>query len=255
MESNQPPDTPVLKPACEQFTDALFVAIHDDTYFAAPLGKLMAYGDQRLLTESAAAIGLQYVPKKECVRQLPGSTRPASADLTSLRCSIADITKFVRNSFRCGGIAVGDPVAVDDYAHRAACEYRTHVDHLARSPLQIQIKNVLFSWCGKPTTMLTYMIRAVAPSLTAMGMMIKAKIRTGGGGVGKPSSPSTVVVRTWQTQAPAVGSLSGRSRLLRSYGTTTHMLFQKRLRASLKIVRMPWWCSKVHWQFVVQLWF
>ncbi len=98
MESNQPPDTPVLKPACEQFTDALFVAIHDDTYFAAPLGKLMEIND--FLTESAAAIGLQYVPKKECVRQLPGSTRPASADLTSLRCSIADITKFVRNSFR-----------------------------------------------------------------------------------------------------------------------------------------------------------
>ena len=26
---------------------------------------------------------------------------------------------------------------------------------------------MLFAWCGKPTTMLTYMIRAVAPSLTS----------------------------------------------------------------------------------------
>ena len=50
---------------------------------------------------------------------------------------------------------------------RAACEYRTHVDHLPRSPLQIQLKNVLFAWCGKPATMLTYMIRAVAPNLTS----------------------------------------------------------------------------------------
>ncbi len=47
--------------------------------------------------------------------------------------------------FRCGGIAVGDPAAVpvDDYAHRAACEYHTPVDHLARSPLQMQEYNYL----------------------------------------------------------------------------------------------------------------
>ncbi len=47
--------------------------------------------------------------------------------------------------FRCGGIAVGDPAAVDDYAHRAACEYHTLVDHLrvARSPLQMQEYNYL----------------------------------------------------------------------------------------------------------------
>ncbi len=54
----------------------------------------------------------------------PDSTRPASADLTSLRSSVADITKFMRSYFRCGGIAVGDPAAVDDCAGRAACEYR-----------------------------------------------------------------------------------------------------------------------------------
>jgi hypothetical protein len=111
-------------------------------------------------------------PRKSACSSSPvDSTRPASADLTALRSSIADITKFVRNYFRCGGIAVGpDPAAVDDYARRAAvCEYRTHVDHLAHSPLQIQLKNVLFarSRCGKHTTMLTYMIRAVAPNLTA----------------------------------------------------------------------------------------
>ena len=68
--------------------------------------------------------------------------------------------------FRCGGTAVGDPTAVDDYAHRAAREYDTHVAQLARSPLQVQFKSVLFSWCSKPTTMPTYMIRAVAPFLT-----------------------------------------------------------------------------------------
>jgi hypothetical protein len=124
--------------ACKRCTDAHFVAIHDDTYFAAPLNKLIEIND--FLTECAAAVGLQYVPKKECVFQLPDSTRPASADLTSLRSSIADITKFVRSYFRCGGIAVGDPAAVDDYARRAACEYRTHVEHLARSQLQIQLK-------------------------------------------------------------------------------------------------------------------
>ena len=45
--------------------------------------------------------------------------------------------------FRCGGIAVGDPTAVDDYALRADREYDTHVNHLARSPLQVQFKNVL----------------------------------------------------------------------------------------------------------------
>jgi hypothetical protein len=135
------------------------------TRTSQPLLKLIEIND--FLTECAAAVGLQYVPKKECVFQLPDSTRPASADLTSPCSSIADITKFVRSYFRCGGIAVGDPAAGDDYARRAACEYRTHVEHLARSQLQIQLKNVLFAWCGKPTTMLTYMIRAVAPSLTS----------------------------------------------------------------------------------------
>ena len=155
----------VLKPACDRFTDAHFVAIHDDTYFAAPLNKLIEINS--FLIESAAAVGLRYVPKKEYVFQLPDPTRPASANLASLRSDIDDVTKFVYDYFRCGGIAVGDPAAVDDYALRAAREYDTHVNHLAQSPLQVQFKNVLFSWCGKPTTMLTYMIRAVAPFITS----------------------------------------------------------------------------------------
>ncbi len=46
----------VLKPACERLTDAHFVAIHDDTYFAAPLNKLIEIND--FLTECAAAVGL-----------------------------------------------------------------------------------------------------------------------------------------------------------------------------------------------------
>jgi hypothetical protein len=156
----------VLKPACDRFTDAHFVTIHDDTCFAALLNKLIEINN--FLIETAAAVGLQYVPKKEYVFQLPDPTLPASANLASLRSDIDDVTKFVYDYFRCGGkFAVGDPTAVDDYALRAAREYDTHVNHLARSPLQIQFKNVLFSWCGKPTTMLTYMIRAVAPCLTS----------------------------------------------------------------------------------------
>jgi hypothetical protein len=108
--------------------------------------KLIEINDLLTDSESAAAIGLQYVPKKEYVLQLPDSMRPASADLTSLRSSIAGISRFVHSYFRCGGIAVGDPAAVDDYAHRAAsaaCEYHTLVDHLARSPLQMQEYNYL----------------------------------------------------------------------------------------------------------------
>ncbi len=80
-----------LKPACDRFTD--FVAIHDDTYFAAPLNKLIEINN--FLIESAAAVGLRYVPKKEYVFQLPDPTRLASANLASLRSDINDVTKFV----------------------------------------------------------------------------------------------------------------------------------------------------------------
>ncbi len=69
------------------------VAIHDDTYFAAPLNKLIEINN--FLIESAAAAGLRYVPKKEYVFQLPDPTRPASANLASLRSDIDDVTKFV----------------------------------------------------------------------------------------------------------------------------------------------------------------
>ncbi len=59
----------VLKPACERLSDAHFVAIHDGTYFAAPLIKRIEIND--FLAVCAAAVGLQDVPKKGCVFQLP----------------------------------------------------------------------------------------------------------------------------------------------------------------------------------------
>jgi hypothetical protein len=46
----------------------LQVAIHDDTYLAAPLNKLMEISS---FIGSAAAVGSQYVPKREYVFQLP----------------------------------------------------------------------------------------------------------------------------------------------------------------------------------------
>ena len=47
---------------------------------------------------------------------------PSSANLASLRSDIDDVTKLVCDYFRCGGVAVGDPTAVGDYALCAARE-------------------------------------------------------------------------------------------------------------------------------------
>jgi hypothetical protein len=78
------------------------VTIHDDTCFAALLNKLIEINN--FLIETAAAVGLLYAPKKEYVFQLPDPTRPASASLASLRSDIDDVTKFVYDYFRCGGL-------------------------------------------------------------------------------------------------------------------------------------------------------
>jgi hypothetical protein len=108
----------VIKPACDRLTDAHSWPFTTTRTPRAPLKKLFEINN--FLIESAAAVGLRYVPKKEYVFQLPDP--PALANLASLRSDIDDVTKFVYDYFRCGGIAVGDPTAVDDYALRAARE-------------------------------------------------------------------------------------------------------------------------------------
>ncbi len=107
----------------------------------------------------------------------PDSTRPASADLTSLLSSVADITKFVRSYFRFGGIAVGDPAALDDYAGLAACEYRHHA-HLVHDPRSRPPASPAVPLNLPTTRSLSRALGHGRLPLPALGVMT----RTGGGG-------------------------------------------------------------------------
>ena len=157
----------VLKPTCEQFPHATLLAIHDDTYVNTKANKLVEIDN--FIEERATAIRLRFVPKKERILQLPNPTRAADSptDLDSHRQLIDPATPFERSFIRCGGVAVGDPVAVVEQCRAAASEYGKHIHRLADSPLRGQWKGVLMAWCGKAMTMLNYVIRACATAHTA----------------------------------------------------------------------------------------
>ena len=157
----------VLKPTCEQFPHATLLAIHDDTYVNTKANKLVEIDN--FIEERATAIRLRFVPKKERILQLPNPTRAADSptDLDSHRQLIDPDTPFERSFIRCGGVAVGDPVAVVEQCRAAASEYGKHIHRLADSPLRGQWKGVLMAWCGKAMTMLNYVIRACATAHTA----------------------------------------------------------------------------------------
>ena len=157
----------VLKPTCEQFPHATLLAIHDDTYVNTKANELVAIDN--FIEERATAIRLRFVPKKERILQLPNPTRAADSptDLDSHRQLIDPDTPFERSFIRCGGVAVGDPVAVVEQCRAAASEYGKHIHRLADSPLRGQWKGVLMAWCGKAMTMLNYVIRACATAHTA----------------------------------------------------------------------------------------
>ena len=157
----------VLKPTCEQFPHATLLAIHDDTYVNTKASELVEIDN--FLEERATAIRLRFVPKKERILQLPNPTRAADSptDLDSHRQLIDPDTPFERSFIRCGGVAVGDPVAVVEQCRAAASEYGKHIHRLADSPLRGQWKGVLMAWCGKAMTMLNYVIRACATAHTA----------------------------------------------------------------------------------------
>ena len=157
----------VLKPTCEQFPHATLLAIHDDTYVNTKAYELVEIDN--FIEERATAIRLRFVPKKERILQLPNPTRAADSptDLDSHRQLIDPDTPFERSFIRCGGVAVGDPVAVVEQCRAAASEYGKHIHRLADSPLRGQWKGVLMAWCGKAMTMLNYVIRACATAHTA----------------------------------------------------------------------------------------
>ena len=157
----------VLKPTCEQFPHATLLAIHDDTYVNTKANELVEIDN--FIEERATAIRLRFVPKKERILQLPNPTRAADSptDLDSHRQLIDPATPFERSFIRCGGVAVGDPVAVVEQCRAAASEYGKHIHRLADSPLRGQWKGVLMAWCGKAMTMLNYVIRACATAHTA----------------------------------------------------------------------------------------
>ena len=157
----------VLKPTCEQFPHATLLAIHDDTYVNTKANELVEIDN--FIEERATAIRLRFVPKKERILQLPNPTRAADSptDLDSHRQLIDPDTPFERSFIRCGGVAVGDPVAVVEQCRAAASEYGKHIHRLADSPLRGQWKGVLMAWCGKAMTMLNYVIRACATAHTA----------------------------------------------------------------------------------------
>ena len=157
----------VLKPTCEQFPHATLLAIHDDTYVNTKANELVEIDS--FIEERATAIRLRFVPKKERILQLPNPTRAADSptDLDSHRQLIDPDTPFERSFIRCGGVAVGDPVAVVEQCRAAASEYGKHIHRLADSPLRGQWKGVLMAWCGKAMTMLNYVIRACATAHTA----------------------------------------------------------------------------------------
>ena len=158
----------VLKPTCEQFPHATLLAIHDDTYVnTKAANELVAVS--RSLEEKANSIHLRFAPSKEHILQLPNPTRAAESptDLDSHRQLIDPDTPFERSFIRCGGVAVGDPVAVVEQCRAAASEYGKHIHRLADSPLRGQWKGVLMAWCGKAMTMLNYVIRACATAHTA----------------------------------------------------------------------------------------
>ena len=157
----------VLKPTCEQFPHATLLAIHDDTYVNTKASELVEIDN--FIEERATAIRLRFVPKKERILQLPNPTRAADSptDLDSHRQLIDPDTPFERSFIRCGGVAVGDPVAVVEQCRAAASEYGKHIHRLADSPLRGQWKGVLMAWCGKAMTMLNYVIRACATAHTA----------------------------------------------------------------------------------------
>ena len=158
----------VLKPTCEQFPHATLLAIHDDTHVnTKAANELVAVS--RSLEEKANSIHLRFVPSKEHILQLPNPTRAADSpnDLDFHRQLIDPTTPFERSFIRCGGVAVGDPVAVVEQCRVAAREYGKHIQRLADSPLRGQYKGVLMAWCGKAMTMLNYVIRACATTHTS----------------------------------------------------------------------------------------
>jgi hypothetical protein len=78
---------------------------------------------------------------QEAINKQNNNSNPMRAadspdDLDFHRQLIDPTTPFERSFIRCGGVAVGDPVALVEQCHVAASEYGKHMQRLADSPLR-----------------------------------------------------------------------------------------------------------------------